>query len=97
MQNVIMTQLTPNELTALINDGVKPHIENLFKQLSEQKPKGKEFLSRKETAQFYGISLVCLHDWMKKGIVKPYKTGNRTYFRRDELVQQLLNSNKQVA
>jgi len=94
MQNLIMTQLTPAELTNLINEGLKSHIENLFKQHSEHRETGKEFLTRKETAEFFDISLVCLHDWIKKGIVTPYKTGNRTYFNRAELVQKLFNSNK---
>lgn len=97
MTNVIMTQLTPKELTALISEGVKTHIENLLIQHSGQPAIGKEFLSRKETAEFFGVSLVCIHDWIKKGIITPYKTGNRTYFNRAELVQQLFNSNKKVA
>lgn len=97
MKTIQFIEVSPSDLSTLINEGLKPHIDNLFKQLSEQQPTGKEFLSRKETAEFFGISLVCLHDWIKKGIIKPYKTGNRTYFNRAELVQQLFNSNKNVA
>lgn len=97
MKTIQFIEVSPSDLSNLINEGLKKHIENLFKQHSEQQPSGKEFLSRKETAEFFGISLVCLHDWIKKGIVKHYKCGNRTYFNRAELVQQLFNSNKQVA
>jgi len=81
-----------------INGETKPSIENLLIIESlKNYPIQKEFLTRKETAQFFSISLVTLHDWIKKGIIKHYKCGNRTYFNRAELVQQLFNSNKQVA
>lgn len=86
--------LTDQMLTNELNDVVKSNIEILFKKYLSPQPNGKEFLTRKETAQFFSISLVALHDWCKRGIIKPYKAGNRTYFRHSELVDLLLNSNK---
>ena len=53
------------------------------------------FLTRKETADFFKISLYTVHEWKKKGIIKPYKAGNRTYFKQSELVEVLNNSNSQ--
>ena len=94
MKTIQFIEVSPTDLSNLINEGLKSHIESLFKQHSEHRETGKEFLTRKETAEFFGISLVCVHDWVKSGIVTPYKMGNRTYFNRAQLVQQLFDSNK---
>jgi len=94
MGTIQLINVSQGELTQQIIEGVKPHLENFIKEHFAQQQVGKEFLTRKETAKFFDISLVCLHDWIKKGIVTHYKCGNRTYFNRAELVQQLFNSNK---
>ena len=85
-------QVSPEDLADLIQQGLKIEVENLIKTISEQKQEGKEFLSRKECSQFFGVSLVTIHNWVKDGIISSYKLGNRTYFKRSELVEQLLNS-----
>jgi hypothetical protein len=90
-----ITQLhatTPEKLTEAILDGVRKEINDLKKEFQPKEPD--EFLTRKDTAELLKISLVCLHDWCNKGILKPYKVGNRTYFSRKEIVQKLFNSNK---
>ena len=93
MNAIQLVQITPEELANLIKEGLKPELQELITQQLEVVPKGKEILSRQEVADLFGISLVCLHDWMKKGIVKSYKMGNRTYFNYSELKEQLLSSN----
>lgn len=85
-------QVTPAELAALIQQGLKIEVENLIKILSEQQPIRKEFLTRKETAEFFGVSVVTIHSWVNESLITPYKMGNRTFFRRSELKEQLLNS-----
>jgi excisionase family DNA binding protein len=96
MNTIKLYELTPNELTTQVNEGLKTYIENLIKTLSEQKSSKKEFLSRKETAEFFGVSLPTIHSWINEGLISSYKMGNRTYFKRSELIEQLLNS-KSVA
>ncbi|MEH6745805.1 MAG: helix-turn-helix domain-containing protein [Maribacter arcticus] len=89
-----ITQLhatTPEKLTEAILDGVRKEINDLKKEFQPKEPD--EFLTRKDTAELLKISLVCLHDWCNKGIIKPYKLGNRTYFSRKELVDNVFNSN----
>jgi hypothetical protein len=89
-----LIQVTPNQLADLISESVNARIKDLFKS-SEQLPHqdDEKFLTRKETALFFSISLFTVHDWMKKGIIKPYKAGNRTYFKQSELVEVLNKSN----
>lgn len=89
-----ITQLhgtTPEKLTESILDGVRAQINELKKEFQPKEPD--VFLTRKDTAELLKISLVCLHDWCNKGIIKPYKLGNRTYFSRKELVESVLSSN----
>lgn len=70
---------------------------NVQSSTEEQTPHrdSEVFLTRKETAEFFKISLYTVHDWVKKDIIKPYKAGNRTYFKQSELVEVLNNSNSQ--
>lgn len=94
MQKVVFTQLTTVELAGLIRDELKPELESLKKRVNDDSKESKEFLSRKETADFFGVTLVCIHQWCNKEIIKPYKVGNRTYFKYSELKETLLNSNR---
>ncbi|MEH6512058.1 MAG: helix-turn-helix domain-containing protein [Maribacter arcticus] len=89
-----ITQLhrtTPEKLTENILDGVRAQINELKKDFQPKEPD--EFLTRKATSELLKISLVCLHDWCNKGILKPYKVGNRTYFLRNEIIKTVLESN----
>ncbi len=97
MNQINFIQTSPTELADLINEGLKNHVDDLINQLSERDKGGKEFLTRKETAEFFGVSLVTLHDWNKKGLITPLKMGNRTYYKRSELVKSLLNSNNRAS
>jgi len=92
MQNIQFIQFSPQELANLIQESVKQSLPDFpIQKDSDQK----EILTRSETAQLFSISLVCLHDWIKKGILKPYKVGNKTYFKRSEIMEVLSSSNRQ--
>jgi hypothetical protein len=93
MSSIQMIQVTPNELADLISENVKTSIQNLAKGLNElNQPHQKEIVSRKEVAEMFDVSLVTIHDWMNNDILKPYKIGGRTFFKRSELMQLLINS-----
>jgi hypothetical protein len=91
-----LIQVSPQHLADLISESVNAQIKDLFLSSEQSPPKRDEtFLTRKETALFFNISLYTIHDWMRKGIIKPYKAGNRTYFKKAELIEVLNNSNSQ--
>ncbi|MFD1551711.1 hypothetical protein DNU06_02585 [Putridiphycobacter roseus] len=94
MSKIQFIQVSPTELATIINEQLIANIETIIKDLNNNKTEGKEFISRKETAEFFGVSLVSIHDWVNKGIIKKYKIGNKTLFKRSELVDVLLSSNK---
>ena len=96
MENFKLIQVTPNELAHLISESVKTQIQELSIQLKETQPtkEDKDFLSRKETSQLFNVSLVTIHQWSNDKIIKPYKIGNRTFYKRSELLDTLYNSNR---
>ena len=95
MGTIQMIQVTPNELANLISESVKTQIQELINATNKEQPKDvNDLLSRKETAEFFKVSLVSIHSWMKDGIIKPYKVGNRTYFKKSELITVVESSNR---
>ncbi|WP_416174003.1 helix-turn-helix domain-containing protein [Arenibacter palladensis] len=50
------------------------------------------FLDRKQVVKFLGIPLVTVHDRSKKGVLKPYKIGNRIRYRREDIIATLERS-----
>lgn len=95
MGTIQMIQVTPNELANLISESVKSQIQELVNATNKEQPKAEnDLLSRKETADFFKVSFVSIHKWMKDDIIKPYKVGNRTYFKKSELMNVVESSNR---
>lgn len=95
MGAIQLIQVTPTELAELISENVKIQLQELFIELqSKSQNDSTEFLTRKETAELFKVSLVTIHDWSNNGILKAYKLGNRTYFKRTELLEALFESNR---
>lgn len=85
-------EIDPEEFKKEILVGV----EKLLKEFSEQfTPKQPEiWMNSKEVGELLGMSLVTIHNWSKEGILKPYKIGTRVRFRRSDIEQTLLDSNR---
>ena len=93
MQNSTIIQVNPDELANLISERVKKELQDFatnpnVKQLEQNE---KPHLTRSETARFFDISLNCVNDWSKKGILKPIKVGQRTYFKKSDLIDLMFN------
>jgi hypothetical protein len=95
MGQIQLIQVTPAELADIISENVKTQLKELFVEMhGTPKEDEHEFLTRKETAALFKVSLVTVHDWSNNGILKPYKLGNRTYYKYSELLEALFNSNQ---
>lgn len=95
MGQIQLIQVTPAELADIISENVKAQLKELFVEMhGTPKEDEHEFLTRKETAALFKVSLVTVHDWSNNGILKPYKLGNRTYYKYSELLEALFNSNQ---
>jgi excisionase family DNA binding protein len=83
---------TENDFRKWIRDAVKECLENAAPKSPRTDEKADLLISRKEIAQYLGISLVTLTDWMKRGL--PFhKVNGRVYFQRSE-VFEYVKSNK---
>jgi excisionase family DNA binding protein len=90
VQSIQMFNITPDELTNIIHQGIKRELKELSNSINCESAEN-QHLTRKETAQYFGVSLNCINDWTRKGILRAYKVGQRTYFKRSELVQVMFN------
>lgn len=43
------------------------------------------YITRREVANLFKITLVTVHDWTRKGLLQAYKIGNRVYYKRAEV------------
>lgn len=95
MQQIQLFQVTPNELAQLISESVKTQIQELVNATNKEQPKDEnDLLSRKETADFFKVSLVTVHSWVNSGLIRPLKMGNKTYFKKSELINVVESSNR---
>ena len=84
---------SPQELAEFVTNSVKTQFESLIKSLNHAQENPKELMTRKETAELFSVSLVTIHEWVNTGILRPYKVGNRTFFKRSECLQVVEQSN----
>lgn len=94
MEKIQLIQISPEELVSLITLSIKAEIDKILMNTSLNKENEDVFLTRIETAEFFKVSLVTIHEWSKNGILKCYKMGNRSYYLKSELISQLMKSNR---
>ncbi len=95
MAGIQFIATSPNALAELIADELRRELKNHAQTLAQasENAKGKEVMTRKETAEFFGVTFTTIHDWVQKGILHPYKVGNRVFFKRSHLMEVLEQSN----
>mgnify|MGYP006125710871 CR=1 FL=1 len=93
MNELKVITVSLDEIESLIKEGNEAIIEELSKQLGETQNQEKEILTRKEVKELLGISYPCLYDWINNGYLKPYKMGNRAYFKYSEVMDALFRTN----
>lgn len=84
-------QLSPKELANLISTELKIELIKFAAnpKIVELNSTIKPHFTRKETAKFFSVSLNCINDWSKKGILKPLKVGQRTFFKKTDVLSVL--------
>lgn len=93
MQTIQITQLTPDQFEETIRNAVRSQLDSFKKDINPVQQK-EEYLSRKEVAELLKIELSTLHNWCKKGKLKPYGIGNRVYFLRSDIEKALTPLNQ---
>lgn len=69
---------------ALLNE-VENLLKNAFSTIATPQPET-EFITRQHVADLFGISLPTVHSWMNTGILTAYKIGNKTRFKKCEVL-----------
>ena len=71
-----------------MKEAVKEYFGETKSFVSNDMEGAKPLLPRKEIAFFLDISLVTLHDWMRRGLPS-HKQRGRVYFMRSEVLQYI--------
>ena len=75
--------VNPTEFKNLVIDGVKEHLKVFEKNF--QPKELPEYLTRQETADFFKVGLVSIHNWTKSGKLIAYKVAQKVYYKRTEV------------
>lgn len=78
---------SPQELQQQINEGVKIQLQEFLKHFTPTQPK--EYLSRKDITEMFGVDLSTVHNWCKSKRLNPLGIGSRVYFLRSEVEASL--------
>lgn len=84
--------LTTKDLEMLFCQVIKTELELVKKDLQPKQPNS--YLTRKEVAGMLKIDLSSLHNWSKKGILKPHQIGNRVYYKLSEVENAIVELKK---
>ena len=80
-------QYSPDQLKSEINEGVKIQLQEFLKHFTPTQPK--EYLSRKDITEMFGVDLSTVHNWCKSKRLNPLGIGSRVYFLRSEVEASL--------
>jgi excisionase family DNA binding protein len=86
MGNIILQQISINELTDIISSKIRAQFEEINLSKKSELP---ELLTRKQTANYLGISLVSLYHWTKDGKLQSYQISGRIRYKRDEVLNAI--------
>jgi len=85
--SILLQNVSPESLTELIKEGVKSQLDDFVKELQVHNPD--ELLTREQTCEFLQIDSSTLWHWTNKGKVTAYGIGNRRYYKKAELLENL--------
>jgi hypothetical protein len=88
MQQIQITQLSPEDLQELLKQLLRSELEALKKQ--NEKSNADVFYTREETADRFKIDISTLHRWTKSGKIIPHAIGARIYYKESSIQQALI-------
>ena len=88
MQQLQITQLSPEDLKDILKELFRSELEALKKQ--NEKSNAEVFYTREETADRFKIDISTLHRWTKSGKIIPHAIGARIYYKESSIQQALV-------
>lgn len=90
MEEKPLFQLTTDELRKLMREEFEA-IQSSINYTSEEEDLS-ELLSRKQVAEYFGVSLVTINKWVRTGVLpEPIKRGKRVFFKLTDLKKNVNN------
>jgi predicted DNA-binding transcriptional regulator AlpA len=80
--STLIHDVTPEQITSLF-EGLQNQISDLKENFEPKTPN--EYLTRSQVAEMLKCDLSTIHNWCKKGKLKPMGIGNRVYFLRKDI------------
>lgn len=87
LKNTQIIGVSPEDFKKSIIEDVKEELSKI--KLNKKKHSQEEYLTRKELAELFKVTLPTISDWSKKGILKPYRLGNLVRFKKSEVESTL--------
>ena len=86
------------QIEGLTAEQLQDKFNELNKKLTElqtrlSKMPDDELLTRRQTAEYLGISLPTLWAWTNKGIIKGYRIGNKVRYKKADVLKALQQMN----
>ena len=83
---------SPQDLKNEITADVKVVLDDFLKHYKPISPS--EYLTRQQVAKMFDVDLSTVHNWCKKGKLKPLGIGSRVYFLRTDIEASLIPLNQ---
>ena len=90
-KRLIFSELTLEEITSNVRTELEPRFDELMELVKPNDPL--ELLTPKEVSELLKVDPSTLHNWCKKGKLKKYGLGYRTYYKIDEIMSALIPLN----
>lgn len=87
METIQFFNYSPKQLQGEITASVKTQLEEFLKIYQPQQPK--EYLSRRNVADMFGVDISTVHNWCKSKKLNPLGISGRVYFLRSEVEASL--------
>ena len=90
--SILLQNLSSDQLTELMNNVFKTQLEYFKKELTTQstQPESEDLMTRKEVLELLKINASTLWHYQNKGRIKVYKFANKCYYKRSELMNDLI-------
>lgn len=82
--SILLQNVSPEELSDLIDKSLKRQLDNFKKEINFSNPD--EILTRTEAANFLKVNLSTLHLWTQKGKITSFGIGHRRYYKKEQLL-----------
>ena len=91
MKRVEFIGVTPEEFNQELSKSIEDKLQAFLEKYKPKNPN--DYLTRKQVAEMFDVDLSTIHNWCKKGRLKPLGIGARVYFLRSDLEKSLIPLN----